>query len=422
MLDLRAARHTATTVDARPEWLPEEYEHFTVTREEVWNELDRDARRLFGLTADEFLRIFRNPRAVPRRRAMFAVPRRRSDCRARGRIAAVDCSRLPAPHSRGLRKYVAMIRRQTTGQGLTANAAFVGLADHGLFNDRMPHCFTSEGLSGYVTQNMLNTLAEKDDRKLRKALEKTRHDFIRYDALRDVNVPRQLGAPHPESHLLQCLVMEHYWGQIKRHCRKPAIPASRTYVRKMSANRVFHMTYKGKERDGEERDLRRMAGAQYVVTADISACYPSIYTHSIPWAMHGKTKAKKIRGSSLPGNLLDSVTQGTRDGQTNGLLIGPDTSSVISEIILTEIDAIVQSQGFKRFSRYIDDYTYYARTHEEAEQFVHQLSLSLRDYELVLNERKTSIALCRAQLNPIGFESCRVSPSPIQRSWSIVER
>ena len=240
---------------------------------------------------------------------------------------------------------------------------------------------------------MLNTLAEKDDRKLRKALEKTRHDFIRYDALRDVNVPRQLGAPHPESHLLQCLVMEHYWGQIKRHCRKPAIPASRTYVRKMSANRVFHMTYKGKERDGlEERDLRRMAGAQYVVTADISACYPSIYTHSIPWAMHGKTKAKKIRGSSLPGNLLDSVTQGTRDGQTNGLLIGPDTSSVISEIILTEIDAIVQSEGFKRFSRYIDDYTYYARTHEEAEQFVHQLSLSLRDYELVLNERKTSIA------------------------------
>jgi len=51
----------ATTVDARPEWLPEGYEHVQVTREEVWNELDRDARRLFGLTADEFLRIFRNP-------------------------------------------------------------------------------------------------------------------------------------------------------------------------------------------------------------------------------------------------------------------------------------------------------------------------------------------------------------------------
>ena len=51
----------ATIIGVRPEWLPDEYEHFEVTREEVWNELDRDARRLFGLTADEFLRIFRNP-------------------------------------------------------------------------------------------------------------------------------------------------------------------------------------------------------------------------------------------------------------------------------------------------------------------------------------------------------------------------
>ncbi len=239
---------------------------------------------------------------------------------------------------------------------------------------------------------MLSILAEEDDRKLRRALAKTKHDFIRYAALRDVNVPRQLGAPHPESHLLQCLAIEHYWQEIKRHCRKPAVPASRTFVRKMEGNRVFHMNYKGKDRDAiEERDLRRMAGAQYVVRADISACYPSIYTHSIPWAIHGKTKAKQNRSLTLPGNLLDSVTQGTRDGQTNGLLIGPDTSSVISEIILTKIDAMMQSRGYRRFSRYIDDYTFYARTHQEAEQFIHQLGLSLREYELVLNERKTSI-------------------------------
>ena len=32
-----------------------------MTREEVWEELDHEARRLFSLTADEFLQIFRNP-------------------------------------------------------------------------------------------------------------------------------------------------------------------------------------------------------------------------------------------------------------------------------------------------------------------------------------------------------------------------
>ena len=54
-------QQVAATTDARPEWLPDEYEHEQVTRQEVWDELDRDARRNFGLTADEFLRIYRDP-------------------------------------------------------------------------------------------------------------------------------------------------------------------------------------------------------------------------------------------------------------------------------------------------------------------------------------------------------------------------
>ncbi len=51
----------ATTVNGRPEWLPAEYEHVEVTREEVWQALDRDARRHFRLTADDFMRIYQNP-------------------------------------------------------------------------------------------------------------------------------------------------------------------------------------------------------------------------------------------------------------------------------------------------------------------------------------------------------------------------
>lgn len=51
----------ATTVHARPQRLSDEDQHLVVSREEVWAELDREARRLFDLTADEFLRIFQNP-------------------------------------------------------------------------------------------------------------------------------------------------------------------------------------------------------------------------------------------------------------------------------------------------------------------------------------------------------------------------
>ena len=51
----------ATTVDKRPDRLPDEYRHIVVSREEVWAELDQEARRLFDLTADEFLRIYQDP-------------------------------------------------------------------------------------------------------------------------------------------------------------------------------------------------------------------------------------------------------------------------------------------------------------------------------------------------------------------------
>ena len=52
----------ATIIGVRPEWLPDEYEHFEVTREEVWQANWTGTRGgSLGLTADEFLRIFRNP-------------------------------------------------------------------------------------------------------------------------------------------------------------------------------------------------------------------------------------------------------------------------------------------------------------------------------------------------------------------------
>lgn len=51
----------ATTVETLPEWLPDEYQHIQVTPEEIRQALDRDAQQHFGLTADEFLAIYRDP-------------------------------------------------------------------------------------------------------------------------------------------------------------------------------------------------------------------------------------------------------------------------------------------------------------------------------------------------------------------------
>ena len=163
------------------------------------------------------------------------------------------------------------------------------------------------------------------------------------------------------------------------------------------------MNYKGPERlSVEEQDLSFMAGAQHIVHADISTCFPSMYAHSIPWALHGRNVAKKSTSLSLAGNLLDKATQSARDSQTNGLLVGPHTSNIISEIILTDIDRDLVQKGYTRLRRHIDDYTYYAKTHEEAHGFVRDLEISLRKYELMLNGKKTEI---------------RSLPQPIEVDW-----
>ena len=285
-----------------------------------------------------------------------------------------------------------MVRRQTTGLGLSEDEAFKGLVDYGLFSEKLPPCFTSEGLSDHVPNVLLKLTTENDPEELDKLLKNRNHDFIRYEPLRDVNIPRQMGVPHPESHIVQCLALKRHWAKIKSHCARPESPISRLFVRKTSSKHVFRMNYEGKERsENEEADIRKMTGAHYVAHTDISNCFPSIYTHSIPWALHGRRKSKKNRSLLLAGNLLDKVTQGTRDGQTNGLLIGPHPSNVVSEIILTRIDNEMIQKGYERFRRYIDDYTFYAQTHDEAEKFIHDLGMQLREYELVLNKSKTEI-------------------------------
>ena len=286
-----------------------------------------------------------------------------------------------------------MITRQTTGAGLDADQAFVGLVDFGLFAEKVPPCFTSEGLAAKVPAPMAQILREAHSTKLGKLIAKQTRGFIRYQTLRDISIPRHLGIPHPQSHVAHCLAIKRCWDQIKKHCAKPAQPISRIFVRETGSERVFVMSYKGQERfEVEEQEINFATGACFVVHADISTCFPSIYTHSIPWALHGRKNAKKARGDlSLGGNILDKATQTVRDGQTNGLLVGPHTSNIISELVLTSVDNALLKKGHTRVTRHIDDYRFYARTHEQAENFIRDLGMALREFELSLNERKTKI-------------------------------
>jgi hypothetical protein len=143
------------------------------------------------------------------------------------------------------------------------------------------------------------------------------------------------------------------------------------------------------------------ASSRVLLSADISEFYHSIYTHSIPWALHTKAVAKANRGPGLLGNELDTLVRNAQHGQTVGIPIGPDTSLVIAECILAAIESIIRPKlpqlvGF----RFVDDFELCFKDHTTAEQALAMLQEQLLEFELRLNPRKTALHTL-----PISFES-----------------
>lgn len=155
----------------------------------------------------------------------------------------------------------------------------------------------------------------------------------------------------------------------------------------------------------DARDTQRVtlnAGYELLAEADIAAFFHSVYTHTIPWAIHGKALAKKKKQDmSMYGNLLDLLVRNAQDGQTIGLPVGPDTSRLLAEIIGTAVDQALQTalKGKRNWSakqrggmRFVDDYTFGCTSRQEAEIIVAAVRRCVNEFELELNNNKTSIS------------------------------
>lgn len=151
---------------------------------------------------------------------------------------------------------------------------------------------------------------------------------------------------------------------------------------------LFEMTHKDVgEDDYPEPEL--LIGKEYLVKADISNCFPSIYTHAISWALVGKAHSKSHKEGNW-FNDIDLYTRNVKSQETHGILIGPHASNLISEIVLVVIDDELIKKGYQ-FIRNIDDYTCFVETNEKAEKFLIDLANSLKNFNLSINHKKTEI-------------------------------
>ena len=147
----------------------------------------------------------------------------------------------------------------------------------------------------------------------------------------------------------------------------------------------------------ESARLSRLAPYRFVARTDISRFYPSVYTHSVPWAFHGKAASKADRRANsahLFMNRLDLILRAGQDGQTIGIPVGPDASRYIAEVICTAIDQefVLRGGGVGcEVLRHVDDVWIGANTHAEAEAALFKYREAIRAFELDINETKTHI-------------------------------
>lgn len=269
---------------------------------------------------------------------------------------------------------------------LSVNDVRKGLLGYGLFADKLPNFLSAEAFFIYCNREGFPTFTQKGG-----------WDYVRYDSIRNTNITRGLAIPTPFAYSNLCNGITSQWSEILSHFQIQSnsmrYKHSQIHIQKLDGKPyLFEMTHNYPDKDEYVNAIiqRLPIKKRYIVKADISSCFPSIYSHAISWALVGKDTAKAHRNDDVWYNKLDEQSRHLKYNETCGLLIGPHSSNILSEIILTTIDAVLSEKY--DFVRYIDDYTCYVFTEDEAERFLLDLSCELKKFELSLNVKKTIIA------------------------------
>lgn len=224
---------------------------------------------------------------------------------------------------------------------------------------------------------------------------------------------RRLQLPHPINfiHLVLHLTKTDHWKILKDHFDKSQYSNSKVKLNNNAGKKISSKDNRATKTSydtfsaSRKKALIETYNKLFELKVDISKFYPSIYSHSIVWALIGKEKARYYL--SLPekersdkpeypifnfADKLDKLIRSCQEKQSVGIPIGPDTSHIISEIIGTYFDSLLELnfKGLKAY-RYFDDYFIYPKDELEGQLILTFLQKNLSEFQLTLNETKTKL-------------------------------
>ncbi|WP_339169128.1 RNA-directed DNA polymerase [Paenibacillus sp. FSL R5-0341] len=270
----------------------------------------------------------------------------------------------------------------------------------GFFSDNLPsQVFTSIEIADFLKNNP--SIIELNSTSLKsKKIEFTPCLFI--SSYKSDLERRIIALPHLDMYFMLCEAIEKHRRVIEYKLRQN----QHSYSNIISPNQIKgYKVFSRFIKNYHDRTIYS-AGYKYLLKIDLSKCYENIYTHSLTWALYGKEDSKnelkkqpKYRDITYKSyDEFDKLVRSINNNETKGIPTGPLSSRIVSEVILTSIDEILNSEGY-HFKRYVDDYNFYFRNESEINEFIPFFQNILYDYKLHINTEKTQVNKYPYQLN-----------------------
>ena len=259
--------------------------------------------------------------------------------------------------------------------------------------DEFPSVLTTANFAKFCEDN-LASLAPLPD------LLKRVTRYGTFSAPRTTSTRRVLALPHPASQLALSRIITENLTDIRKTIRSCSLSLYNTDADYAHDRLFVGVDFKARG----VREAQVLSRYPYILKADIANFFHTIYSHSLPWAVLGKQWVKdvlelrndpqrKTFDESWP-NRLDMAIQRGNSRETFGIPVGPDTSRMIAEILLSGIYADASLSGMLKGQegcRLVDDFFIGFDDEHAARRCLDALRRVLWEYNLHLNEDKTDI-------------------------------
>lgn len=293
----------------------------------------------------------------------------------------------------------------------------------------VPIIFSNDGF--YKNQKRRNLFSDDTKQILNcilNPLEKSYSVPYRYRITKDETSTRRLSLLHPRSQIEICEFYRkyeelicYYNSQSKFSIRAPqkigssffftcgvseknkykGAPIDTLQFEKRLRNPASFFSYDGYTRlhkfFDSSRFLRLEKKFSNMWFADVSKCFDSIYTHTLPWAVKDMPISKNSISYKTFGSSFDKLMQRQNYNETNGICIGPELSRIFAETIFQKIDNIVllraKNEGLRNKSdyecvRYVDDIIIFSNDPVVSGKIYALFEEALGEFNLHLNSLK----------------------------------